>query len=252
MMNWRQLRNRIKIHRQKLSRSYAVQWLLTFILAQYIRLVYYTSRRVRELPPATVPYAEGRENCIFAFWHGRLMMIPPHKPPHRGMHVLISRHNDGQLIAMTIARFGIGTVRGSTGKGGMIAGRDVIKLAGTGDNISITPDGPRGPNRKVQEGIIHLARLCGKPIVPVTYSASRHKALKSWDQMQIPYPFGRLATCVGEPITVPRDNDPASTEQARQQLEDALNRLTARADMLVGISAERSAESAEHRKVKSR
>lgn len=246
-MNWPEFRDRLKIHRQKLSRSAFVQGLATWVLAQYIRLVYRTSRRRFEIPEASQPYRDGEESCIFAFWHGRLMMIPPYKPPHRPMHVMISHHNDGELIAQTVARFGIGTIRGSSSKGGMLAGRDVIKLARQGDNISITPDGPRGPNRQVQEGIILLARLSGKPIIPVSYSTSRHKALKSWDRMQIPLPFGRLAACVGEPITVAKGGEEA-IEQARLRLEEELNRLTSRADMLVGISEEHSARSATQRK----
>lgn len=243
-MNWLELRDRVKIRRQKLSRSSGVQWLITGILALYIRLVFRTSRRVFEIPESSIPYGQGERNCIFAFWHGRLMMIPPYKPRGRRMYVLISRHNDGELIAKTIARFGIETVRGSSSKGGMLAGRDVIKLARQGDNISITPDGPRGPNRQAQVGIIHVARMCGCPIVPISYSTSRHKALRSWDRMQIPLPFGRLAACVGEPIPVPRDADEEMIEALRKQLEDTLNALTSRADALVGLSESRSVKSA--------
>lgn len=246
-MIWR-LRDRIKIYRQQLSRAGWVQSSIGWLIAQYIRLIYHSSTRIRELPEAAHAYADGSKSCIFAFWHGRLIMIPPNKPPKRPMHVLISQHNDGELIAQASARFDIHTVRGSTSKGGMLAGRDIVKLARKGDNISITPDGPRGPNRKAQAGIIQLARMCDKPIVPISYSTSRHKALKSWDQMQIPLPFGRMATCVGEPIHIARDCDEAEIEQARAALEERLNQLTARADMLVGLSEEQSMASTAQRK----
>jgi lysophospholipid acyltransferase (LPLAT)-like uncharacterized protein len=251
-MTWLQLRDRIKIFRQRLSRSGPVQWLVTLILANYIRLVWYSSRRIIELPDATRPYQDGEKNCIFAFWHGRLIMVPPFKPRNRPMHVLISRHNDGELIAQTVERFGITTIRGSTSRGGSKAGRDVVRLYRDGDNISITPDGPRGPNRQAQAGVIHLARMCNAPIVPISISVSPHKALKSWDRMQIALPFGKLAACVGEPVAVEHDAGEEAVEAARLSLETTLNTLTARADELVGLSAAHSIRSARHRKVSTR
>jgi lysophospholipid acyltransferase (LPLAT)-like uncharacterized protein len=251
-MNWLHIRDRIKIQRQKLSRTPFVQSLATFILAYYIRLVWHTSRRIIEIPATTHPYQSGEKNCLFAFWHGRLMMVPPFKPKGRGMHVLISQHNDGELIARTVARFGITTVRGSTSSGGSKAGRDVVKLFRKGDNVAITPDGPRGPNRQAQAGIIHLSRMCQAPIVPLSISMSHHKALKSWDRMQIPLPFGRLAACVGAPIAIMREGDEDAVEQARLDLEQQLTQLTFRADELAGLSATRSDKSATQREVKSR
>lgn len=251
-MNWLSIRDRIKIFRQRLSRTRFVQWLASCVLAHYIRLVWHSNRRIIEIAPESIPYRDGERNCLYAFWHGRLIMIPPFKPKGRGMHVLISRHNDGELIAKTVARFGITTVRGSSSKGGSQAGRDVVRLFRQGDNVSITPDGPRGPNRQAQAGIIHLARMCDAAIVPISYSSSRHKALKSWDRMQIPLPFGRFAACIGAPIIPMRDSDTAAVEAARLSLENTLNALTARADELVGISEARSLKSATQREAKPR
>lgn len=202
MMIWR-LRDRIKIYRQHLSRAGWVQGSIGWLIAQYIRLIYHSSTRIRELPEAAHPYADGSKSCIFAFWHGRLIMIPPNKPPKRPMHVLISQHNDGELIAQASARFDIHTVRGSTSKGGMLAGRDIVKLARKGDNISITPDGPRGPNRKAQAGIIQLARMCDKPIVPISYSTSRHKALKAGIRCRFPCPSGAWPPASANPSISP-------------------------------------------------
>ncbi|MCH2546949.1 MAG: lysophospholipid acyltransferase family protein [Alphaproteobacteria bacterium] len=246
-MNWLLIRDRIKIFRQKLSRSAPVQWLAAQFLAQYIRFVFYSNRRILEIPDSSRPYQAGEKNCLFAFWHGRLIMVAPFKPKGRPMHVLISQHNDGELIARTVAHFGITTVRGSTSSGGSKAGRDVVRLYRQGHNVSITPDGPRGPNRKVQAGIVHLARLCDAPVVPIAISTSRHKALKSWDRMQIALPFGRLATCVGTPVNMPREADAEAVETARASLENTLNQLTRRADELVGLSGNVSTTSASQR-----
>lgn len=246
-MRKRRLQDRFKKLRQRLSRSPAGQRALTRVLALYIRLVHRTSRIIWDMPDSVQPYYAGDANCIFAFWHGRLLMVPPIKPKQRGMFVLISRHNDGELIARTLRHFDIGTVRGSTSKGGGRAAREVITRFRAGENITITPDGPRGPNRAAQAGIIHLARLCQCPIIPVALSSSRHKALRSWDRMQVALPFGKLAICVDEPLVVSPEGGDEAVEAARLQLETRLNVITSRADTLAGLSADRSARSATQR-----
>ena len=75
---------------KRLLKSDAAQQVLSWLLSMYIRLVYVTSRKVRVIDDAALPYIQGRENAIFAFWHGRMMMCPTIEPPSRKMHVLIS------------------------------------------------------------------------------------------------------------------------------------------------------------------
>jgi len=113
-------------------------------------------------------------NYIFAFWHGRMLMMPFAKP-EGPVSVMVSRHRDGELISRTVAWFGIDTTRGSTSKGGSSALRSVIKLARNGCNIVFTPDGPRGPKYVAQSGIIQAASATGLPIYPVTYGARKKK-----------------------------------------------------------------------------
>ena len=129
------------------------------LIAWYIRLVYYTSWRRMEVHPDTALYVHGERQAIFAFWHGRLMMMAMLKPYKRHMNIMISKHRDGELIACTMHKFGFGTVRGSSSRGGAVAAKQVIKALQAGDNISITPDGPRGPAMKLQPGIITIAEI---------------------------------------------------------------------------------------------
>lgn len=227
------LKIRFKSFRQRLSRKDVVQDLVAFLIAAYIRLVYYTSRTWIDANDAATPYLSGEKNAIYAFWHGRLLMVPPFKPLNRPMHVLISQHNDGELITRALGFFGIDTVRGSTSRGGGKAALGVVRLFRNGGNITITPDGPRGPNRQVQVGIIHLARLCDCPIIPVALAGSRHKTLeKSWDKLQIALPFSRVVAHAGAPLFVEKEGD-AAIEDARLRLERALDAATAQADRLV-------------------
>ena len=115
-------------------------------------------------------------NIIIAFWHGRQLMMPL---TYRGKlaYILISQHRDGELIYRIVQRFGFRSVRGSTTRGGTEALRQLIRLSRGGADLVITPDGPKGPRYKVQDGLVYLAKLTGLPIVPLTFACSKKKPL---------------------------------------------------------------------------
>ncbi len=113
-------------------------------------------------------------NIIFSFWHGRMLMMP-FVGPEGPSSVMVSRHKDGELISRVVQRFGIGSVRGSTTRGGMSALKEIIRLAKKGQSIAFTPDGPRGPRYTVQMGVIQAAMATGLPVYPLTYSALKKK-----------------------------------------------------------------------------
>lgn len=117
---------------------------------------------------------ERGENFIFCFWHGRLLMMPFANSRGKAK-VLISRHRDGELIARVMAFFRLGSIRGSFRKGTVSSIREIITNLREGCDVAITPDGPKGPRNKVKDGIVELARLTGKSIVPITYGASKKK-----------------------------------------------------------------------------
>ncbi|MGE5254327.1 MAG: lysophospholipid acyltransferase family protein [Planctomycetaceae bacterium] len=168
---------------------------------------------------------------IGAFWHQRLLMMPffP-RPGKTGM--LISQHRDGEIIARLIKYLGIDSVRGSTTRGGFSALRGMVRFYREGGNLAITPDGPQGPKHVVQPGVIELARLTGSPIFPMTYGASRKKALNSWDHFIVPIPFCRIVYIWGEPVWVPRESKPEEMEEKRLLLQDRLRQITEEADCL--------------------
>ncbi len=209
----------------------AISWLL----AQYIRFVYYTSIKTRDIHPDALPYLHGEQNAIFAFWHGRMMMCPTLEPKGRKMHVLISFHRDGLLISKVISHFGEATISGSSSKGGTQAVKDMLRALKAGDNVSITPDGPRGPFQTAEKGSVTIAKISGKPIIPATFAASRHRRFKSWDRFMLALPFGRIVFCVGAPISVSKDTDETAHEQVRLMIENAMNALVEKADSLAGV-----------------
>ena len=169
------------------------------------------------------------EPSIGAFWHGRLLMMPA---GYRGKRVaiLISLHQDGELISRAVNYFGFRSIRGSATRGGFSAMREMMRASKEGYDIAITPDGPRGPRYRVQNGIIELARRTGMDIIPVTFNSSRKKVFRSWDRFLLPYPFSRGVFIWGEPLLVPRQMDDDAFEQTRLLLERRLREITGRAD----------------------
>lgn len=216
---------------KRIGKSERIRGALCWLAAQYIRLVWATGRwRVEGAHIPTELWDQGKP-FILAFWHGRLLMMPKSWRDGTAIHMLISQHRDGQLIARTVGHFGIRTIEGSTTRGGAQALRAMMKALKAGECIGITPDGPKGPRMRASDGIVAVARLSGCPVIPATYAAANHRRLGSWDRFLVPLPFTRGVILWGEPITVPRDADEA---EARRQIEDVLNAQAAHADRLMG------------------
>lgn len=212
----------------------ATRRVLCRLMAWYIRLVRLTGRWRSVRAEAAEALWESGEPFIGCFWHGRLLMMPTTWRHHGQVAVLASRHRDGELIAETVRHLGFAVIRGSSGKGGASALRAMVKALGEGVSVGITPDGPRGPRMRVNDGIVTVAQLSGRTILPASYGARRRIVLDTWDRFVVPLPFTGGVFVWGTPIVVPRDADAETCERARLAIEDQLNALTAEADRLVG------------------
>ena len=208
---------------------------LCALVAAYIWLVHRTGRWREINGAAPRRFWREKQPFIVAFWHGRLLMFSPFWPRSQVLKVLISRHRDGELIANSVAHFGLKAVRGSTSKGAMTATRGLLKAIRQGENVAITPDGPRGPRMRATDGIVRVAQRAGVPILPMSLSARPARVLKSWDRFLMPYPFTRGVCLWGEPIEVARDTDEAGLEAKRAEVERALTDLARRADEMTGL-----------------
>jgi lysophospholipid acyltransferase (LPLAT)-like uncharacterized protein len=209
---------------KRLFKSAFFNWLMVSFVANYIRVAYWTSRKRMDMDPQTRIYLEGREPAVFAFWHGRMLLIPMICPPRRKIHVLISTHRDGEMIARTMHRFGFGTVRGSSTRGGATAGMQAVKALQAGDSVAVTPDGPKGPVMKVQPGLLTIAEMAGVPVIPVTYASTRCRRMKSWDRFMVALPFGTVYYKVGAPMVGAK----------QEALEDIMVRMTQEVDSKAG------------------
>lgn len=169
---------------------------------------------------------------IMAFWHGRILPATYYFR-RRGIVVITSENFDGEWIAGIIERFGYGTARGSTSRGGLKALLQLKRDLAAGKPAGFTVDGPRGPARVAQPGAVWLAKATGNPVLPFHLEADRFWSVNSWDRTQIPKPFATVAIAMGEPFTVREDADAAEIERSRLLLESRLKTLETRArDML--------------------
>jgi lysophospholipid acyltransferase (LPLAT)-like uncharacterized protein len=170
----------------------------------------------------------GGHQPVMAFWHGRILPATYYFR-RRGIVVITSENFDGEWIAGIIERFGYGTARGSTSRGGRKALLQLTRDLRDGRPVGFTLDGPRGPARVAQAGAVWLSKATGHPVLPFHLEASRHWTLGSWDRTQIPRPFATVAIAMGEPFAVQADADAEALEGARRQLEERLRALEARA-----------------------
>ena len=174
---------------------------------------------------------QGRQP-VMAFWHGRILPATIYFRG-RGIVVITSENFDGEWIAGIIERFGYGTARGSTSRGGRRALLQLVRDMAAGKPAGFTVDGPRGPARIAQPGAVWLAKATGNPVLPFHLEADRYWTLGSWDRTQIPKPFSTVALVVGEPFHVSGDADDDAIESARLDLETRLKALETRAANLL-------------------
>lgn len=204
--------------------------LAPYLLHFLIRLLH-ASMRIELVGREVMPSFTGRgEGFVGIFWHGRLLMIP-FIYPGRALHTLVSTHRDGEIIARILERFGFRLVRGSSKKGGSAALKEMVRLLREDKDLAITPDGPKGPREVVKPGVAQVARLTGKAVIPIAFSASRAWRLGSWDRFLIPKPFSRGVYVVGEPL---RCRDGEEPEAFRVRIEAALRDVTETADEYFG------------------
>jgi lysophospholipid acyltransferase (LPLAT)-like uncharacterized protein len=206
-----------------------VTWLGPFLAYWAIKILGRTMRFEEINPEVPESFWDRRIPFIGTFWHGRLLMMPL---VYRGKRLsfLVSPHRDGQVVGKALQRFGFQAIPGSTYRKGFSAFKKMVRAHQNGSDFCIVPDGPRGPRCRAQIGAIELARLTGRPVLPVTFSASKRKIFKTWDHFLLPYPFSRGVFIWGEPIQVDFNGDHAYLEEKRLLLETRLNDLTEKAD----------------------
>ncbi|TGK03053.1 DUF374 domain-containing protein [Leptospira langatensis] len=204
-------------------------WLVPTLVVFLQRIIGLTSRKVElgkehfnSLYPLKKPF-------ILSIWHTNVL-YSPYLNRNRKLAVLISESKDGDFITGVVHRFGNGSIRGSSSKGGSKALKAMIVHLRKNLPAAFTPDGPRGPALILQPGVIAAAQVSQVPILPFHYECTRQWIAKSWDKHRIPKPFTTFVISYGEPILIPRDLDEAGFEKERLRVEKAMLENKARAE----------------------
>ena len=174
---------------------------------------------------------------IFCVWHNRLAMALASNNaafrklwPATGLAAVVSASRDGAFLASILEHFGMQPIRGSSSRRGAQALLEATGwLSDKGYNIAITPDGPRGPCYKIQEGIISLAQLTGSPIVPLGFNGRPHFKARELAEFRICSAFGcRLQIVMQNPKCVPVGIGSSYAGKERHMAASCLSRATRR------------------------
>jgi 3-deoxy-D-manno-octulosonic-acid transferase len=231
---------------RKLQRSEFFMNAASSLAARHIRTVYATSEVIRD-PEDTGAKLLKYHPSIVAMWHGQFLLLPLFKPKTMPVYNMVAKHSDGEMIARTLLRFDMGLIRGGGAggrgrdRGGAGALRGALKALRSNVTVALTTDVPPGPARIAGMGIVTLARMSGRPILPAAVATERFVALPTWSRMTINLPFTKLALVIGDPVYVPNDADEATMEICRQQVEAGMNVATNRAYELAGGDVRRTA-----------
>jgi lysophospholipid acyltransferase (LPLAT)-like uncharacterized protein len=186
-------------------------------------------------------YPECREQKIYIFWH-EYILFPLFLRGHCNMAMLLSRHRDAEILSYAAHHLGFEFVRGSTNRGGVAALKQLLARSRR-MHLTITPDGPRGPRRKMAPGAVYLASKLGMPLVLMGYGYDRPWRVRSaWDQFAIPRPGSRARAIPSGEIFVPPNLDREGIEYFRQKIENLLNRLTVEAEHWAGSGRRKSCQ----------
>ena len=170
------------LHRSGLSAA-------AFLIYLIMLFLWYSSRKSYHM---LTPVSD--EQHIIACWHSDLLMIPiyRHIRPHRAASAIISQHKDGEIVAKVLSYLSIKALRGSSRKGARKVLLEAFRAIREGDDVQISPDGPKGPRYHINDGAVALAQKGKLPIMIIGYRADRYWQLKSWDKFVIPKPFSKI------------------------------------------------------------
>ena len=226
----------------RLGRSELGQEAIGFVLAAYLRFVRATSL-LTTAPDDLDAFIKGKLPLIAAMWHGQHLMMPFARPVTMDrLAVLISRHEDAGAQALAAQRLGIIPVRGSGGpadrayyKGGVPAMRELLRKLEAGISVAMTADVPKRA-RVAGFGVVALAKLSGRPVVPTAAVWNPRIQFNTWDRASLGLPFGRAAVVVDDLIHVSPNADEAEMEAARLKVERGLDEAHRRAYEMVGAT----------------
>ena len=200
-------------------------WLISF----YIKLCFQTSIWVTKNSEIVEKCIKTNKSFIVCFWHNRLLMTVFCWKWSQEFKMLISGHTDGKIISNAISHFGIQTITGSARKNNVSSLKEILKQIDNNSIIGITPDGPKGPNEEVKEGLISILKKTNVSVLPLSYSAKFKFTLNTWDRFIFVTPLNKFVTVWGNPFKFDKNKTLAENKLI---LEQEIKRVTMLSDNL--------------------
>ena len=207
---------------KKLLKIKFLHYVLALIAVLYIFLVRLTSKITIINQDIPEPFWNDNKPFILAFWHSQLMMISCVWSKNSRINIIASTHRDGRFGSIIGSFFKLKNIPYSSKDSKLIL-KNIYKLVKNNEFIGITPDGPRGPNQKVSEGIIKLASSLQIPILPCGFWSSKNFKLNSWDKFLITLPFSNCYFYWSKPIYIEKKFDEQKMKYYRVLIENELN-----------------------------
>lgn len=207
---------------KKIFKYSLLQKFLAYVGYIYILFVCITSKIKIKNDQLTKKMLIDKKPFILAFWHSQLMMVGYVWKSKNTLNMLASSHSDGRFGSYIARHFNLKNIS-IMAKNKSPSLRKVFKILNEKNYIGITPDGPRGPNKKVSEGIIKIAMHSQVPIIPLGFASNKNFKLNSWDSFLITYPFSKCYFVWGDPITIPSSTKENEIEKYKIFLEDKIN-----------------------------
>lgn len=200
-----------------------------YTLFQSVNLLCKSLRISYENKEAVDKLEKENKKFVFAFWHGA-MLLPWYLQRYKNFAGLTSKSKDGDLLARVLKLWKYQVVRGSSTEGGDIALGILLDFAKNGCSISITPDGPTGPYRKMKAGAVIAAKKSGLPLVLVGVGYKNKRNLKSWDRFTIPKLFTKTKVIFSDPIYVDKNISYDETSEMIVKCDKLLNEIQTKAE----------------------
>ena len=220
--------------KKKLFKFATTQKMLAYFGYIYILFVGLTSKINIKNDDLSIKMWKEKKPFILAFWHSQLMMIGYVWKSKSVLNMLASSHSDGRFGAYIAGHFNLKNIS-IEAKNKSPSLRKIFKILNDGHYLGITPDGPRGPNQKVSEGIIKIAINSQVPIIPLGFASNKNFRLKSWDSFLITYPFSKCNFVWGDPITIPSTTKDNEIDKYKKFLEEKINNCISKAKLELNV-----------------
>jgi lysophospholipid acyltransferase (LPLAT)-like uncharacterized protein len=235
-IGWFDVKTKFKQLLRKITYSAAFQEIICLIILGYMKLVFCSSKKIFINEEVMIKAAKNKVPLILCFWHNRLMMLPfaaariKKLYPNYNFATLASRHGDGQFVGKIMEKFGLISILGSSKQGrkasrgiGIANFKKIFVSLKNANSLAISPDGPRGPNQKINGQLINIARVSKVGILAGSYSASRFKKLNTWDKFTIPLPFSTLCFYFDEAPIYVLETSEEELEKVKNIVETRMN-----------------------------